>query len=414
MFRIGVCDMTPVRVRVVHQIDPAGSITGGIDSVIRGVAKAAPDDIEISIVGLTEDPVNRPVGRWTEITVGMRCVRFFAVGLHNRPMQRGAVPLSVRLTLGLIKYYSAVSQGCDVFEFHRVEPSLVFFGDGRRKTAFVHQNMDALYNPSADIGWKRAPWLFFALEKITLPRFSSVFGVREDAVRQYKEKYPAISERFQFVPTWMDPEVFRVPADEVRVEGKVAFHFRHGLSATTTVLVSVGRLDQQKNPLLLIDAFSVVARCRDDVHLMVVGDGALRKAVEERISAQGLAGRVTLLGLMSPDKIAEVLISSDLYVMSSAYEGMPISVLEALACGLPIVSTRVGELPRLVDGTGCGLLVSEQAAEPLSQAILELIPKLSSNMRASAVRVASNFVPDKVLSPVFESYRAGRVEPISA
>ncbi|MFL6573468.1 MAG: hypothetical protein ACJ8G4_17040, partial [Burkholderiales bacterium] len=66
-----------VRVRIFYQTDPAGAIPGGIDTFIRGMLKAAPADVELSVVGLTTDPLARPVGRWTECLVDGRAVWFF-------------------------------------------------------------------------------------------------------------------------------------------------------------------------------------------------------------------------------------------------------------------------------------------------------------------------------------------------
>ncbi len=305
-------EQPPTRVRVFYQIDPAGAVTGGIDSVIRGIAKWAPEDIEISIVGLTMDETARPIGKWTDVPVGGRTVKFFAVGRNNLPMQRSRIPLSVRLTAGIFRYYGEVSRNCDVLEFHRIEPVLPFFLDRRYKNMFMHQKMDILYNPNSDMGWKRWPGAYFALESMVMAQFKTVFCVREDAMEAYRHRYPENPERFRFIPTWMDPQIFHPPPPDKRHLMRTRLLGQYGFAPESDILVSVGRLDQQKDPLLAIAAFALVVAQRPTARLLMIGDGILRKDVEQFITQSKLEGYVILTGLKNPTEIAKILQASDL------------------------------------------------------------------------------------------------------
>ncbi len=105
-------------------------------------------------------------------------------------------------------------------------------------------------------------------------------------------------------------------------------------------VVSVGRIDKNKNHRLLIEAFSLVAAKRP-VELEIVGEGELRPSLEELCSAKGLEGSVFFTGFSSNPY--EILTRSDLLVVSSDREGLPSVIIEALYCGLSIVSTNCGE-----------------------------------------------------------------------
>ena len=164
-----------IRVRIVHQIDPAGLVAGGIDTFIRGLIKTAPPDIQFSVVGLTTDEKRRPVGRWTTLELGGKRIDFFPVAINRNPGGRSAIPLSVKLTLGIFRHFRACSNRCDILEFHRFEPVIPFLGDPRPMTAFVHQNMDVIRNAKSDIGWRHFPGLYFELERRLVPMFASVF-----------------------------------------------------------------------------------------------------------------------------------------------------------------------------------------------------------------------------------------------
>jgi glycosyltransferase involved in cell wall biosynthesis len=382
-----------VRVRIFYQTDPAVTIAGGIDTFIRGMLKAAPADIELSVVGLTTDPSARPVGRWSECKVDGRSAWFFPVGRLHDPRGRSRIPLSVRLTAGIARHFYACTSGCDVLEFHRIEPALLFLRDPRPKNAFVHQNMaDALGSRGSDVRWRALPWLFFLLERLMLESAASVFGVRADAVEAYRSRYPHLAHCFRFIPTWMDPDVF-FPAVVPQARDD-------------RVVVSVGRLDSQKNPLLLIDGFALLARRRADVRLVVVGDGVLRKEVEARIGHHGIGSRVQMAGLRPPREVADLLRHADCFALTSAYEGMPMCVLEALGCGIPVVSTRVGEIERVVKPGSNGELVDSATPESVAGALEKV---LSGGCHAygpqACVAAVADYVPQKVLASVFEHYR---------
>jgi glycosyltransferase involved in cell wall biosynthesis len=395
----------PIRVRIFHQIDPAGAVSGGIDTFIRGLIKAAPPDIQISIVGLTTDSEQRPVGRWTSLDLPGGRIDFFPVAHNRNPAGRSRLPLSLKLTVGISRHFRACASGCDILEFHRFEPAIPFLGDSRPKTAFIHQDMAVIHNPSSDIRWKGMPGLYFALERRVIPRFASLFGVRASAVDAYRLKYPEIADRFRFISTWMDPEVFYPTAGARKDEVRRSLWDAFGLTSGDEVLLSVGRLDQQKNPLLLLDSFALVNRTRPNTRLIVVGDGVLRPALASRAKALGLDGKVIFAGLRSPGEVSDLLQLADGFLLTSAYEGMPMSVLEALGCGVPVVTTRVGEVERVVHDRVNGQVVDEHSPEAFAGAVLELLSNRGACRGQPCTEAVEDYVPGKVLAPVYENYR---------
>jgi glycosyltransferase involved in cell wall biosynthesis len=394
-----------IRVRIFHQLDPAGAVTGGIDTFVRGLIKAAPPDILISIVGLTTDSERRPVGRWTSLELPGGRIDFFPVGRNRNPAGRSRIPLSLKLTIGISRYFRACASDCDILEFHRFEPVIPFLGDPRPKTAFVHQDMAVIRNAQSDIRWKGVPGLYFALERRVVPRFASLFGVHASAVEGYRVQYPDIADRFRFISTWMDPDLFHPAASERKDELCRSLRAAFGLQSGDEVLLSVGRLDQQKDPLLLLDSFAIVNRARPNTRLIVVGDGVLRAALAGRAKALGLDGRVIFAGLRSPGEVSDLLQLADAFLLTSAYEGMPMSVLEALGCGVPVVTTRVGEVERVVSHGINGQVVEEHSPGAFAGAVLELLSNRDACRGEPCTDAVGDYVPDRVLAPVYENYR---------
>jgi glycosyltransferase involved in cell wall biosynthesis len=166
------------------------------------------------------------------------------------------------------------------------------------------------------------------------------------------------------------------PAERVR------WRKRHGFSSDVVLLTSVGRLEVQKDPLTLVRAFAAVSDPR--VHLLMLGDGALRQRVMDLVRSLQLDDRVHLFG--KRDDVAQCLAASDVFVLSSRWEGNPLAVMEAMASGLPVVGTAVGGVPELVESGQHGILVPPGEPAELARAMLLLCrnPETRASMGAAA------------------------------
>jgi glycosyltransferase involved in cell wall biosynthesis len=119
-----------------------------------------------------------------------------------------------------------------------------------------------------------------------------------------------------------------------------------GAGDDACVCIAVSRLARAKNFPLLLDAFSELVRVAPTARLRIVGEGALRPDIEQRIEALRLGDTVELLGLRRD--VDRLLASSDVFVSASDYEGLPLATLEAMHAGLPVVATKVGDVPHVV------------------------------------------------------------------
>lgn len=154
------------------------------------------------------------------------------------------------------------------------------------------------------------------------------------------------------------------------------------------VLLHVGSFAPQKNHLLLIQAFAILAKEHPDMHLWLVGNGALRPRMERTVAEMGLEAKVVFWGVR--DDVPRLLAASDVFVLSSDYEGMPLAVLEAMAAGKPVVATAVGGVPELVEDGVTGILVPPGETEALAGGILRVLsdPGLRESMGQRAQEVA--------------------------
>lgn len=144
------------------------------------------------------------------------------------------------------------------------------------------------------------------------------------------------------------------------------------------LIVSAGRLAPDKGYVDLLDAIDQVRRTHPDVLLVIAGTGRLKDQLEARIGECDLHGHVRLLGLR--DDVREILAAADLYVSASLREGLPITILEAMAAGLPVVATSVGEVPELLRDQR-GRLVAPGQPEELHRAIVAALDEPALGIR---------------------------------
>jgi glycosyltransferase involved in cell wall biosynthesis len=189
-------------------------------------------------------------------------------------------------------------------------------------------------------------------------------------------------DRFPLIPNGIPVDTYRSPSIDCE-----RWRNKEGFSPTDILFVCVAWLRPQKNPVLLLEAFRRGPASDPRAHLLLVGIGPLRSELERRIGAAGLQGRVHLLGKRAD--VPEILNAADVFVLSSDYEGNPLSVMEAMASGKPMICTAVGGVPELVED-GCGLLVPSRDAQALSKAMSHMLenPNARKSMGEKSARRA--------------------------
>ena len=133
-------------------------------------------------------------------------------------------------------------------------------------------------------------------------------------------------------------------------------------------LLSVGNLLENKGHHIAIQALAYLPQFR----LVIAGEGSQRSALESLVHQTNMASRVRFLGRVDQDQLAKCYSAADILVLPSSREGWPNVLLESMACGTPVVATRVGGIPEIVTSASAGRLMSEQNAAALVDAVVDL------------------------------------------
>ena len=232
-------------------------------------------------------------------------------------------------------------------------------------------------------GWPvrtaRERLLYYPADRRLLATFPLVFAVSAD-IRARLLARNAAPGSVELLPNAVDVDVFRPdPAARARVRRE------WGIRDDERVIGSLGRLDPEKRPDLLIEAFATVAAAHPEARLVVAGAGSRGSRLEEEARRRGIWDRCRVLGHRHDAE--DVHRGFDVFVQASDSEGSPYSLVEAMATGTPVIATAVGDTPALVRDRIDGLLVPAGEAATLARALAETLDDpAAAGRRAAAGR----------------------------
>lgn len=381
---------------IFYQFNPWHSTIGGIQTVISNFIKYAPDEFEVRLVGTGND-TSQPKGKWQEAELAGREIQFMPLFNLQNDNVRSLVPTTLKYTAALLgRYFSS-----DFMHFHRLEPTLATLHWLGEKTLFIHNDIQKQMQSkeNADsILWRRFPKAYFLLEHLLIRQFNQILSCNSESVKIYQQRYPVIAERVAYIKNTVDSEIFYPLSSEERKEKKVALTRKLELSKDTQFILFAGRLHPQKDPILLVRAIADLADM--DVHLLIAGHGELADEVRLEIGRLGLSKRVSMLGPVVQTELAELHRVASVFVLTSAYEGLPLVVLEALACGTPVVTTKCGETPKLLPAD-CGVICGERTPSAIADALRKVILHPENYPTETCVRAAQPYSARSIVREIY-------------
>ena len=240
-----------------------------------------------------------------------------------------------------------------------------------------------VYTEHSDVGARS--WVERVAERALVPWTGTKIAVSEEQreLTQELEGFPAAKVRV--ISNSIDVDEFS-PDPEVRGAVRDELGFEPG----DVVVGIVGNLHERKRVDHLIDHAAALRMAHPDLRLLVVGDGVDRPMLEARARGLGVADHVRFVGAQS--QVATFMRAMDVLAITSRWEGLPINMLEAMACGLPVVATDTGDIRRVVDAAAAGHVVAVDDEVGFREALASLVAdpvrraELGARARAYAVR----------------------------
>ena len=325
-----------------------------------------------------------------------------ALGIRLEPVELRRLPSPTSDIRGLVRLYRLVRHGrFDIVHTHMSKATLLGGLAGWLARAPVNVNTaHTLGSVAAPMAWLRA--LFWVYDKILLSvTMDAVITVSERVRDTVLRKHLLGPEKVFAIPNGVR-SADQIPAASARAMLLAELGNRSG----RLIVGTVARLVWFKGLDVLAAAAATVVKSYPESVFVVVGDGPLRGELERQARALGVARSFAFLG--ERRDVAQLLRALDVFVLPSVSEGMPVTILEAMNAATPVIATRVGGVPELVDDGETGLLVPPRDPEALGAAILHLLesPRLRADMgRRGRERVACHFSAERMVTSTDQLFR---------
>jgi len=223
--------------------------------------------------------------------------------------------------------------------------------------------------------WKR--WYHLVLDRLLASWATHLVAVSQQ-VRAFYDSHGVGRHRWQVISNGIDAQA--LPA-----KGRGHAYHKLGIRPDERVVGLIGRLVPAKAPQVFLEAFARAQRELPMLRGLIVGDGPLRAQLEEQVRQLGIAERVVFTGVRHD--VPDLLVGMDALVFSSEREGLSMAMLEAMAVGVPVIATRVGGTPELIEDGVTGMQVPVGDSQAIADRVVEL---LCDPARAEAIRCAAH------------------------
>ncbi len=357
--------------RIVHFYagDLKSVSEGGIATYIREIFRQSGGETTYALAGVTKNHHDK-VGKWNTGTFDDVKFDLFPVLSTDQDhiTYKDGIPINARYILNLFKYRSKIMGEADILHFHRAEsviPFLLFFKKRKPIVLTIHSNnYDLKISKKHALFSKR--WfrcVFYEMEKFVITRVDKVIYVSLEALQSYSERCTMVKQNFIFIPTCVNADIFK-PMDKEKCRAE------KGLDRNNKIILFAGRLDEAKGLDLLLDTYVLLQKESDDFTLFLAGDGAERAHLENRVKMEKIKN-VNFLGIIPHSDLPKLINCADVFVLTSLREGMPIVLLEALACGIPIAATNVGQVNDIVKDGVNGFIINDRNPENAKTMIIK-------------------------------------------
>jgi glycosyltransferase involved in cell wall biosynthesis len=161
----------------------------------------------------------------------------------------------------------------------------------------------------------------------------------------------------------------------------------------------IGRFSEEKGALNYVQAIPHILRMRNGIYFLMGGEGRLRQEIQRFLDEHGLRDKVDLCGWIRHDNLPEYLNTLTLFVLPSFTEGLPNTMLEAMACGTPVLATSVGSIPDVITDGHSGFIMTGNTPESIAKSVLRALdhPALEQIAQNGQSLVENEFTFDKAV-----------------
>jgi len=381
---------------IFYPFNPWHSNKNRIQTIICSFIKYAPDNFEVRLVGIGKE--TSLTGVWQDTEFAGRSLKFMSLITLGSDEVLDTNSLATKYTAGLIGRNLA----SDFMHFHRLEPSLSAYRWLGHKTLFIHDDIQSEINPEHSkntILWQTFPDAYFDLEKSIIDQFDRTYICYKRVLSFYQERYSQIANRFTHLQNAVDTEIFQGINSSQKTAKRQELVKNLNLSPETKFILFTDSIHRLEDLLLLIHSCATLTET--SYHLLILGKEKLDPVIQAEINYLELSSRITLLGEVEQQKLAELYHASNVFVLINVNENLPVAVLEALSCGTPIVTTNCGETPKILSRDS-GIVCQHRTPEAIGAALEQVLQDSDDYPPDSCISIVQPYAASNVVQKVYE------------
>ena len=374
---------------VLHSGDLESVSMGGISEYIEKLIKCN-QDYEIDVYG-TCMPGDYILGKVYNRSVDGKNYRYIPITNTKRH------PLSVYYFFKLFGYKKILSD-YDVIYAQRLEYVLPFrFSSLRKKTVFAIHGSGCY----AQLGWNKfISLIYLRLEKIAIKTAKMVIVLlkrEEFGLPYYRNKYKKYSYKFEYGKVPIDIDLFKKV-------NKVDARNECGLSQDEFIISFWGRIDDNPKRVLLFP--NIIKSLHDkgyNAKLLMIGEGRSVDEMKSKLKEQKISNNVMFTGRLDHgDMLCNYISSSDVSLVLSTFEGICMSALESLACGVPVIATDVGDIHDYIKDGNNGWVIPNDNDESIVKNTTDIIVGMINGERTNVDEAYMQYASSQAMGELFD------------
>ena len=330
------------------------------------------------------------IGIWQKKTINNKSYDFFPVYFTKKKTSKGLLPDRLKFYLLLLKYRNKLFNNFDEIRLFTHAPETILALKIKTSNIKVLHFLHGVENPLENSRFKWGKLVSSIFWKMLVKKLKQTDYIAAAAdinnINKFKSKNK-LSNKIDFFPTRYDDTIFK--------------SYNHDKIKTPT-FVYCGRISLIKGWELLIQSFIYYLKYFGNAQLIFIGDGEDKNKLEKIINMSNISKNVTITGFIKKKEIVVWLNRSNVFVLPSFKEGWPIAILEALGCGLPIVSTNISSADQLIRENINGFIVNSRDKIALAHAMNKALNLKSPNK--ISLEIASNYLQSGIKNSLLDMY----------
>lgn len=244
------------------------------------------------------------------------------------------------------------------------------------------------------------------IEGYCLKRVNTVIAINGEVKQAYIGRYPFLENKISVISG------SGVDLDTLKPIGQLKVRKDLGLNSHDIIILFVGRIEKIKNIDLLIRSFALLSENVRETRLLIAGRGSEIGNLESLVKSLNIDSRVNFIGEIRPDKIQDIYNCADVFAITSYSESSPTVVRESLACGVPVVTTNIGDVTEILKDDYCGIIVRSNDCMEFQLALKEMISRIKEDPELMRNRCRSLAIAEfgfaRIGDKVIETYSDSR------